>query len=168
MRLSIQSGDILATPADTLALPVDGSAPGLEGRIARQLMARVGVEDMHELCVPPPSYPFNGQAYWSSALPHDRTHFRHICCLGVLSHAPGANHKGYARSALLRMLRMAGAEPGKGENIACPVLTGGHRIKYVDAVFLMLQVIESVQGSATIHITEFDPERLEILRDIVG
>jgi hypothetical protein len=66
------------------------------------------------------------------------------------------------------MLAMAYADPGMGENIACPVLTGGHRIPYVDAVYLMLAEIEDVQSPAVIHITEHDPERFEMLRDIVG
>jgi hypothetical protein len=48
------------------------------------------------------------------------------------------------------------------------VLTGGHRIPYVDAVYLMLAEIEDVQSPAVIHITEHDPERFEMLRDIVG
>lgn len=168
MKVETVFGNILDVRGDTLALPVDGQAPGLEGRIARQFMSRVGVEKMHELYAPPPYYPFNGEAYWSSGIPHDQTHFRWICCLGVLSHAPDANHKGYVRSALGQMLDMSGMDPEMGKNIVCPVLTGGHRIKYIDAVYLMLSEIQDSRGCGTIHIVERDPERFEILESIVG
>lgn len=168
MTVMVRFGDILDTPGDTLVLPVDGQAPGLEGNVARKFMARVGAEHMHELYAPPPNYPFNGRAHWSSSLPCDRTHFRWICCLGVLSHAPSANHKGYVRAALGQMLAHAGKEPGKGEDIACPVLTGGHRIRYIDAVYLMLSAIQDTRSRSTIHITEHDPERFEMLQSIVG
>ena len=39
MRIALHHRNVLEVEADTLALPVDGSAPGLEGRIARQFMA---------------------------------------------------------------------------------------------------------------------------------
>ena len=143
MHIHIHNKSILdVKEADTLALPIDGSAPGLEGNIARQFMKRVGVSEMHELYAPPPYYPFNGDCYWSSSLPYDKTHFKHICCLGILSHDPDANHEGYIASAFDRMLGMTAMDPGKGENIACPVLRGGHRLKYVDAIFLMLKITD--------------------------
>ena len=170
MNIQIHNKNILdIREADTLILPVDGSAPGLEGNIARQFMKRVGVEEMHELYSPPPYYPFNGDTHWSRWLPFDETHFRHICCLGILSHDPDANHEGYISSAFDRMLGMARMDPGVGENIACPVLRGGHRLKYVDAIFLMIKIIEKNRNSAvTIHIAESDTERFGILSDVVG
>ncbi len=170
MKIQIHHKNILdITEADTLALPVDGSAPGLEGNIARQFMKRVGVKEMYELYAPPPYYPFNGDCYWSRWLPFDETHFRHICCLGILSHDADANHEGYIASAFNQMLGLAYMDPGVGEDIACPVLRGGHRLKYVDAVFLMLKIIEkNPDTGATIHIAESDPEKFGILRDIIG
>lgn len=172
MKVHIHHKNVLDVEADTLALPVDGSAPGLEGNIARQFMKRVGAEEMHELYAPPPYYPFNGDCYWSNIAPfQDKTHFRHICCLGMLSHSPDANHEGYITSAFDRMLGLAAMDPGQGENIALPVLHGGGRLKYIDAVYLMLKIIEqnrrSIQG-VTLHIAERDPERFAILRDIIG
>lgn len=170
MKILTHQGNILDIEADTLVLPVDGSAPGLEGHIARQFMERVGVEQMHELFAPPPYYPFNGDCYWSNIAPFaDATHFRHICCLGMLSHEAGANHAGYIASSLGSMLFLAGMDPGMGEHIACPVLTGGNRVGYVDAVYLMLKVVdENRNRRVTLHIVESHPEKFEILRDIVG
>lgn len=167
MLIDLYQGDILDVKADTLVLPVDGSAPGLEGNIARQLMKKVGAEHMHEMYAPPPYYPFNGDCYWSSLVDFEETHFNRICCLGFLSHAPGANSKGYMVSALSRMLGEAGMDPGFGVTLACPVLTGGYRMSYVDAVYAMLGEIDRAQGGATcITIAEKNPERFETLKGI--
>ena len=168
MLIRLHQGDILQVKADTLVLPVDGSAPGLEGNIARQLMKQVNATDMHELYCPPPYYPFNGDCYWSSLEAFDETHFNRICCLGFLSHAPGSNSKGYMVSAFSNMLGEAGMDPDFGDTLACPVLTGGYRMSYVDAVYAMLGEIDRAQESSVcITIAEKSPERFEILKGIV-
>jgi hypothetical protein len=169
MLIDLHRGNILDVKADTLVLPVDGSGPGLEGNIARQLMKRLVIEAMHELYAPPPYYPYNGSCYWSGIIAgYDETHFNNTCCLGFLSHAPGANVKGYMVSAFGEMLSHAGMDPGFAQTIACPVLTGGHRLNYVDAVYLMLAEIERTDGCGhTLTIVERDPEKFEILKGIV-
>ena len=168
MFIDLHQGDILDVKADTLVLPVDGSAPGLEGSIARQLMKQVGVEHMHEMYSPPPYYPFNGDCYWSSLECFDETHFSHICCLGFLGHTPGTNSKGYMVSALSRMLSEAGMGPEFGYTLACPVLTGGYRVSYVDAVYAMLGEIDRAEGGASvITIAERDPKKFETLQGII-
>lgn len=172
MELHIRNQSIFdVEEADTLALPVDGSGPGLEGNIARQFMKRVGVEQMHELYAPPPYYPFNGDTYWSSSVPPGKTHFRHICCLGVLSHASGANHEGHVASAFGKMIRDAPWGPDHGEAIAWPVLTAGHRLSYVDSIYLMLKVFHAVNAGpywgTTLYVTESNPEKFAILKSIV-
>lgn len=55
-----QSNILDIEEADTLALPVDASGPGLESSIARPFMKRAGVAQMHGLYATPPPYPFNG------------------------------------------------------------------------------------------------------------
>jgi hypothetical protein len=172
MQIQIHHKSVLdVEEADTLALPVDGSASGLEGNIARQFMKRVGVSEMHELYAPPPYYPFNGDVYWSSSLPHDKTHFRHICCLGMLSHDPDTDPEGYIASAFGAMLDQAGLDPEFGANIACPILRGGRRMSAVDAIYLMLKVFEEkrdVRRDVVLHIAENDPETFELLKSIVA
>jgi hypothetical protein len=169
MKVKIHNKSVLdITEADTLALPIDASAPRLEGNVARQFMKRIGVTQLDECFAPPPYYPFNGDCHWSNvAVFGDKTHFHYICALGMLSHEPGANHAGYIESAFDRMLGFAHMDPGFGEDIACPVLRGGHRLKFVDAVFLMLSVIERNKQDATVHIAVEAPEDFGILRDIV-
>jgi len=171
MKIFVHNKDIVdVTEADTIVLPVDGSAPGLEGNIARRFMQRVGVEEMHQLYAPPPYYPFNGDSYWSNVEGFEGTHFTHICCVGTLSHAPGADHRSYTRSAFRNMLEMAGGD--LGSKLACPVLTGGARVDFVDAVYLMLSEVDTWKDPQApsyleLHIAEKDKERFEKLRDIV-
>ena len=168
MLIDLYKGDILDVKADTLVLPVDGSGPGLEGNIARQLMKQVGMEHMHEMYSPPPYYPFNGDCYWSSLESFDETHFDHICCLGFLSHLPGPDAKSYMVSAFSRMLGEAGMDPGFGVTLACPVLTGGYRVSYVDAVYAMLGEIDQTEGDASvITIAERDPKKFDTLQSII-
>lgn len=69
-------------------------------------------------------------------------------CLGALSHAPGVNHRDDVRSALGQLLAMADADPGVGESITCPVLTGGHRIKSIDAAHLIRAQTSQTQTSS--------------------
>lgn len=168
MLIELYKGDLLDVKADTVVLPVNGTAPGLEGNVARQLMRQVGVENMHEMYAPPPYYPFNGDCYWSSLEFFPGTHFNRICCLGFLSHEPEASAKGYMVSAFSRMLGEAGMDPDFGVTLACPVLTGGYRMNYVDAVSAMLEEINRAQGGATcITIAERDPEKFDTLQRIV-
>ena len=169
MFLSIHSGDILSDKeSDTIVLPIDAGGPGMVGNLASQFMKAVGVEEMHELYAPPPSYPFNGDAHWSSLAHFPDTEFDNLCVVGTLSHSSGADHKAYARSALTEVLGMGGCDPGFGQVIACPVLTGGHRIPYVDAVFLMMSVVDEMARSMVceLRIFEKDPEKFGILQSV--
>tara|TARA_B100000886_G_scaffold300002_1_gene228813 strand:+ start:86 stop:604 length:519 start_codon:yes stop_codon:yes gene_type:complete len=169
MFLSIHNGDILFDKeSDTIVLPIDANGPGLVGNLASQFMKAVGVEEMHELYAPPPSYPFNGDAHWSSLAHFPETGFDNLCVVGTLSHSLGANHKAYARSALEEVLGMGGCDPGFGQVIACPVITGGHRIPYVDAVFLMMNVIDRLNDCMVheLRIFEKDPEKFKILQSV--
>tara|TARA_R110002126_G_scaffold69943_1_gene176421 strand:+ start:89 stop:607 length:519 start_codon:yes stop_codon:yes gene_type:complete len=170
MKIHAVRGNILDIEADTLVLPVDGSAPGLEGSVARQFMKRVGVEEMYELYAPPPHYPFNGSCYWSSSVPPGKVHFKHICVLGMLSHEQGVNHEGYIASAFGAMFQHAGCDPDYGEVIASPVLRGGTRMNYVDAVYLMLKVYHENyhrHSSVTLLVVENDEDRFEMLTSII-
>ena len=169
MFLSIHAGDILSdTESDTIALPIDAGGPGMVGNLASQFMKAVGVKEMHELYAPPPSYPFNGDVHWSSLAHFPETQFDNLCVLGTLSHSSGANHKAYTRSALTEMLGMGGCDPGFGQVIACPVLTGGHRIPYVDAVYLMMSIVDEMAGCMVheLRVFEHDPERFKTLQSI--
>jgi hypothetical protein len=172
MELSIHHGDILLDDAsDTIVLPIDASGPGMEGNLARQFMKKVGVEEMHEFYAPPAYFPFNGDAHWSSLACFPETHFDNICVVGTLSHAPDANHKAYARSALMEVLDMGGCDPGLGQVIACPVLTGGRRIRYLDAVYIMMDVIDTMRDRTLVYelrIFERDPERFQILSSVAS
>ena len=72
-------------------------------------------------------------------------------------------------SAFAEMLSHTGMDPGFAFTLACPVLAGGWRLKYVDAVYAMLGEIEKTKGWATmITIAERDPEKFEVLKSIVG
>ena len=86
----------------------------------------------------------------------------------MLSHDPEAKHEGYIASAFGRMIGLAFMDPGMGEHIACPVLTGGNRMDYVSAVYLMLKEIEATRNTGvTVHIAEADAERFEVLQSII-
>lgn len=170
MRVILHNSDILSIEADAIALPVDGSAPGLEGNLARQLMKQLDVEEMHELYAPPPYYPFNGDCYWSSLECFPETHFQQICCLGFLSHTPGADPRAYMASAFRQMLDMGGCDPGFGQSIACPLLTGGRRIPPIDAAYIMGSVIDAAGDTFVdeLHIAEKDPARFLMLQQAFG
>lgn len=168
MKVVLHNKDITeVTEADTIVLPVDGSAPGLEGNIARHFMRHVGVEKMHELYAPPPYYPFNGECYWSNIATFG-THLKFICCLGILSHEDGADHKANLRSALRDMFRDADSGSDMGSRLVCPVLTGGKRIDPVSAIHIMVAEADVYTNpSLELHIAETDQERFEILQGIV-
>ena len=164
----LHNGDILDVRADTIAVSVDGSGPGLEGNLARQLMGQLEVQKMEELYAPPPYYPFNGDCYWSDLRAFYETPFQRICCLGFLSHQPGHNHKAYMASAFSKMMLEGGLGPDFGQRIACPVLTGGYRIKLVDALYTMFNVLEDVKHSAVeeLVLVEQDAEKFEIMLQV--
>jgi hypothetical protein len=169
MKIYIHNKDILdVTEADTIILPVDGSAPGLEGNIARKFLKRVGFDEMHELYAPPPYYPFNGSGHWSSIQGLETTHFNWICALGVLSHEQGVDHKAIARSALSKAFTSADLSM-MGTRLACPVLSAGWRNDPVSALYMMLMEAERFGGSRLeLHIAELDKDRYDTFKSIVG
>jgi hypothetical protein len=168
MKIFLHNKDIVdVTEADTIVLPVDGSAPELEGNVARHFMRHLEIDEMNDLYDRPAEYPFNGGCQWShidGLFPE--THFKYVCALGVLSHRQGVDHKALLRSALHSMFLEANMTTGK---FACPVLSTGWRIKPVDAVYIMLAEAERIRDQGLeLHIAELDQERYNMFKNIVG
>ncbi len=172
MKIALHNRDIIeVTEADTVVIPVDGSGPRMEGNLARHFMRHVGVDDMDELYDPPPRYPFTGDTHWSSLAAFEQSHFEHLCCLGILSHQLGADHKGHLRSAFRGMLMNAASRADLGSRLACPILTGGKRIPAIDAIYVMVAELDAFagHGGATLelHLAERDPARFALLESVV-
>lgn len=166
MKIFLHNKDIVElTEADTVVLPVDGSAPGLEGNVARHFMRHIEIDEMSDLYDRPAKYPFNGGCQWShidGLFPE--THFKYVCALGVLSHQV-VDHKALLRSALNSMFR----NKAMGRKFACPVLSTGWRIKPVDAIYIMLAEAERIRDQGfELHIAELDQERYNMFKTIVG
>ena len=165
MKIYLHNKDILdITEADTIVLPVDGSAPGLYGNITQRIMQAVGVKDMHELYAPPPYYPFSH--HWSR---FERFGFDWLCALGVLSHAPDADHKAQLRQAFYAMLEGTNLAGDLGRKIATTVLAGGHRMRPVDALMSMLSVAQQFPSPLLVlHIVEKDPVKYAMMQPLVA
>jgi len=157
------------TEADTLVLPVDGTAPKLIGGIAHKFLKRIEVETLEEIFAPPLEYPFTGYCPWTrieGCFP--QTHFKYVCALGTLSHVPGADHAAVVRSALTDML--VGAETGGvGTKLAIPLLTGGGRLPPLNALHTMLREIEGYSAllDLEVHIAERNKERYEVVKTLM-
>lgn len=169
MKVVLHNRNVLDIEADTIAVSVDGSGPGLEGQVARQLMARLGADKMADLYAPPPYYPFNGTAFWSGLSTFD-TQFQQVCCLGFLGHQPGDPHLPRMVSAFGMMLDEGGWDVDHGQVIACTLLTGGSRIKPVDAAYAMALEIEARPDTMVreLHLAELDAARFEVLQQVLG
>lgn len=174
MRISVHAKDIFdVEEADTLLLPIDASAPGLEGNISRQLMKRMEVEKMSDLYSPPPSYPFNGRCHWSYL---GYKNFNWLCVIGTLTHvaSPGDNrsHKDLVRDSLSEAIHGAYmAEVGY-----CPVMplpTGGGRVSVVDAAYSVANVCQEAAAKYKygrlqhLHVAERDPEIFSVIQNIL-
>jgi hypothetical protein len=163
--------------ADTIALPIDGLVPGLEGSVAHQLLRRLGAGSLAEIYQTQPDYPFNGRAHWSSLESYSETHFDWLCALGTgIRSSSGIDGHGaavrptqkqLARAVLADMFQRA--EGGElGRRIACPVLSGGGRIRAVDVAYIMLDEASRYDHGIELHIAERNQDVFDVLRPILG
>jgi len=170
MKVFLHNKDIIdVTQADTIVLPVDGSAPDMEGNVARRFLRLVELDSMDDLYAPPPSFPFNGRCHWSDIEGEfPETHFHYICALGILSHLPDVDHRAMMRSALYQMFEEA--ENGRmGTRFACPVLSAGWRLKAIDALYIMLAEAERFNtDKLELHIAERDKSRYDMFRTSIS
>jgi hypothetical protein len=173
MRIHVHNKEIFdVVEADTLVLPIDAAAPGLEGNICRQLMKRVGVTEMSQLYAPPPSYPFHGQCHWSFL---GYKNYNWLCVIGTLKHtyADRANNRALVRDALGQAIAHTyTAEVGK--RLACPLPVGGGRVSAVDAAYLVANLCSEATAKykygslPEMHIAERDSDIYEVVRSILG
>jgi len=169
MKIFLHHKDILdVTEADTIVVPVDGSGPNMEGAIARQLMRRVEVDEMDDIYIPPPDYPFNGRCHWSHIEgDFEQTHFKHMCAIGVLSHLPDVNHAAIIRSAIFDLFESAGGD--RGTKLACPVIRAGWRLDPIQALCIMLDAATHFRDKdLELHIAERDPDKYKAFRPYIG
>lgn len=168
MQTFIHNKDVFTvTEADSLVLPVDGSGPNLVGNLAQQFMKRIGVDQLDGMLAPPPHSSYDGEPVWSAIGGLFDTHFDYICCIDSLSHADGADHRAMLRKTFNLMFDGM-ACGGVGKSVACTILTGGSRIPPVDALYIMLEIIEKWRHLGyEVHIAELDPERFELLQRMV-
>ncbi len=177
MKIFLHNKDLFDIhEADTIALPVDGLRPGLEGSVAHQLLRRVGADSLSDVYVEQPDYPFNGRSHWSALEAQPEVEFDWLCALGTgirSSSGIGLNEpadrpdqKQLARLVLADMFRVA--ETGTvGQRIACPLLSGGGRIRSIDAAYLMLDEASRYGHDLELHIGERDRDTFEMLRPII-
>tara|TARA_B100001093_G_scaffold465642_1_gene483460 strand:- start:525 stop:1058 length:534 start_codon:yes stop_codon:yes gene_type:complete len=177
LKICLHHGNIFdVQDADTIALPIDGLEPGLEGRIAHQLLKRIGEPSLDAIYDRPAQYPFNGRAHWSSLKGFDQVHFQWLCALGTgirsssgigFDATPRPNQKQLARSALSHMFAQGNAGH-LGRRIACPLLSGGGRISSIDAAYLLLDVAGHERSDIELHIAENRQDVYEMIRPILG
>ena len=161
--------------ADTIALPVDGLRPGLEGSVAHQLLKRVGADSLADVYRTVPQYPFNGKAHWSPLDDYPEVHFDWLCALGTGIRTSsgmgrgtgGPTQKDLARASLRHMFAQAVAGD-VGSRIACPILSGGGRISDIDAAMLMLDEADRFGHPLELHIAERREGVYRQLRPIIG
>ena len=167
MKVFLHHKDIVdVTEADTIVLPVDGGGPGMEGNVARRFMRHVEVDEMDDLFDLPLRYPFNGRCHFSETNDLDNTHFEYVCALGILSHAPDVDHRALMRSALYAMFQEG--KEGMGTRFASPVLSGGWRLKAMEAIYIMLAEADRfTDPTLELHIAERDAARYQLLRTII-
>ena len=174
MRVFLHHGDLLSIPGvDSIALPVDGRGPGLEGSVAHQLLRLFEAESLNDLYEVEPDYPFNGRAHWSQLAPRQGLAFQWVCALGTgirsssgIDGAGGgrAVYKQTARAAFADMIRQS-SSGNLGTRIACPVLSGGGRIPTVEAALMMLdETTHWSQSELEVHIVEHNADHFALLR----
>ena len=165
MKIYLHNEDILSVPrADTIMLPVDGNAPGLYGSVTQRFMRYMGVESMDELYSPPAEYPFLSR--WTRV---DCDKFKWFVAVSVLSHKPDVDHRAQLKRAFYEAIDAQVLTGDLGNRIATPVLTGGHRMRPVDALITMLEVATKLNPKGMeLHIVERDEKLYNAFRPLVG
>ena len=156
-------------------MPIDGLEPGLEGRIAHQLLKRIGETSLDAIYDRPAQYPFNGRAHWSSLKSFDQVHFQWLCALGTgirsssgigSDSTPRPNQKQLARGALSHMFAQGHVgHLGRRIVLVPPVVVEFHLI---DAAYLLLDVAGHERSDIELHVAENRQDVYETVRPILG
>ena len=127
MAVFLANQNLLDSDADAVALTIDGTAPNLEGNIARQFAKRY--PDAWESIQTEIEYPIPlGAADAIAVTPTDEQSFECVILLSTLHHQlslSGAEKQAVAEGALRDGLHQAKSH--RRSKVACPILSGGWR-----------------------------------------
>jgi hypothetical protein len=156
MALTLTLGDVLAQPADALLLTLDGAAPGMEGRLARAFGRRW--PEAWALVAEEIPLPMGLGETADVALPADSgAPFRGVVLAATLHHAQPLDDRGkraVVRTAVEAALKLC-AENGWA-SLACPILSGGWRLREEDALPAMLAGHDAAGTSVELRLRVLD------------
>ena len=165
MKLSIHNGSIFEKAAESAILHVDGAAPGMGGRLAREFARLFPIQYAAiEASMPYPLMP--GKHH--KGIPGEGAPFRIIYLASVLDHLHQAGHASYpqliksAYTGIFRDAALSGIS-----SIAAGLPVAGLRSDPLNAFMLLADVMENAGANTrklTLNLSILEPEVHEMIK----
>ena len=154
MKITVLHADIAEATADAIVVPTDGVVPDHFGPSCRAVLRASPIEKV------PTGF---GNGNISSVPAAAGSPWNRLIFVGTIS---DTRQEGYATTALASAIQHA-VQRGY-RTLATPMLTGGWRIRLVDATWLMLNVADRfATADLELIIVEHDEEKAAEIRGVV-